>query len=260
MHEIEFLESVFFGLLQGLTEFLPVSSSGHLAVFDKLFHYAPEGGFLFRVVAVHLATLIAVVVVFRREILSLFTTSRSVLLLIILGTIPAGVFGYLSRDFFEHASCNMVLVGLGFLTSAFFLILGGKHASGRKDLRDLSARDAIAVGFAQALAIIPGVSRSGLTISMGQYRGAAGRSAASFSFLLMIPAVGGAALLDAKDMVACGLEVPLGPVAVSFVAALVCGIIALKLLLRLLRRGNFSYFAYYLVPLGVVTIFWGLFF
>lgn len=254
---MEWLSAVLFGIVQSLTEFLPVSSSGHLTVFEKLFGYSREG-FLFRVVAVHVATLLAVLIVFRRDIALLLGANRKAIPLLLLASVPAGVFGFLSRDFFESASANMVLVGVGFLASAFFLLLGRSRGAGEKELSSLSAADSLVVGFAQALAILPGVSRSGSTISMALYRGATGASAASFSFLLMIPAVSGAALLDLKDLCATGVACNVGPVIVSFVTALLFGVIALKLLLGLLRKGKFSFFAYYLAPLGVAVLVWGL--
>jgi undecaprenyl-diphosphatase len=255
---VEILEAVLFGVVQGLTEFLPVSSSGHLALFNKLFGYAPEGSFLSSVVSVHVATLVAVVIVFWRDLLSLFTTNRKVILLLLLGTIPAGAVGLVTRDFFEDAGGNMVLVGAGFLTSALFLLLAGKNPGRDRELKDLSPGDSLAVGLAQALAILPGVSRSGSTISMARYRGAESTAAARFSFLLMIPAVGGAALLDAKELLTSAEQFNLVPTAVSFLAALGVSIVALRLLLGLLRRGRFSFFSYYLIPLAIATILYGL--
>jgi undecaprenyl-diphosphatase len=253
------LEAAIFGILQGLTEFLPVSSSGHLAVFNRLFAFASEGELLFQVVAVHAATLLAVVVVFRRDILLLFGANRKVLALLILGTIPAGIFGLLARDFFEAAGGNMVLVGTGFLASALFLLAAGRRAPGGKELGALSVADSLVVGFAQALAILPGVSRSGSTISMAQYRGADGSSAARFSFLLMIPAVGGAALLEAKDMLSNRATFEPVSTAVAFACAFVVAIGALKLLLGLLHKGRLAVFSWYLIPLGGACVVWGLF-
>lgn len=255
---MELLKAAVFGILQGLTEFLPVSSSGHLALFDKLFAFTPEGGFRFSAVSVHAATLLSVVIVFRRDILSLFGANRRLIPLLVAGTFPAGVFGLLSGDFFEHASSNMVLVGLGFMTSALFLLVGRRHGSGVKHIGNLSLLDSIAVGFAQALAILPGVSRSGSTISLAQYRGVENASAARFSFLLMIPAVGGAMLLDLREVISTGTDLKPIPITISFATALLTGIFALKLLLGLLRRGSFSYFCCYLLPLGVATILYGL--
>jgi undecaprenyl-diphosphatase len=258
---VELLKAALFGILQGLTEFLPVSSSGHLALFDRLLGYAPEGrgGFLFCVVAVHVATLFAVVIVFRREILSLFGSNRRVIGLLIIGTIPAGAFGFLIHDFFEQASSDLVLVGLGFLTTAFFLLAGRRTGKSKKDMASLTAGDSATIGFAQALAILPGISRSGSTIAIAQRRGVGSTAAARFSFLLMIPAVGGAALLDAREVLTGGGNCELLSVAVSFAAALVTALVALKLLLGLLKGGRFHYFSYYLIPLGILTALLGLF-
>lgn len=256
---MELLEAAIFGILQGLTEFLPVSSSGHLAVFNNLFGFAEEGGLLFQVVAVHAATLLAVVIVFWRDILMLFGTNRRVILLLVVGTVPAAAFGLLAKDFFEDAGGNMVLVGTGFLVSALFLLVARRRAHGEKKLVNLSLGDSLAVGFAQALAILPGVSRSGSTISMAQCRGAGGPSAARFSFLLMIPAVGGATLLEARGMLKGETACAPVPTIVSFVCAFVVAIFALKLLLRLLEKGSLAVFSYYLVPLGVASVLYGLF-
>jgi undecaprenyl-diphosphatase len=255
---VELLEAAIFGILQGLTEFLPVSSSGHLAVFNKLFGFASEGELLFQVVAVHVATLLAVVIVFWRDILSLFGTNKKVIALLIVGTVPAAVFGLLAKDFFEDAGGNMVLVGTGFLASALFLLGAGRRARGEKDLGKLTLADSLVVGFAQALAILPGVSRSGSTISVAQYRGADNPSAARFSFLLMIPAVGGAALLEAREILSGGTACEPASTAVSFVCAFVVAVFALKLLLRLLKKGRLSIFSYYLIPLGLVSVLYGL--
>ncbi len=255
---MKLLEALLFGIIQGLTEFLPVSSSGHLALFDKLFDYAPQGGLLLQVVAVHAATLLAVVIVLRRDIISLFSRNRRLIPLLVAGTIPAGVFGLLSGDFFESASANMLLVGQCFLTTALFLLLGSRRADKRRELGSLSLADSVMIGIAQAFAILPGVSRSGTTISLAQHRGVDSSSAARFSFLLMIPAVGGATLLKVRDVFTAGAQCELLPVAVSFIAALVVGIAALKLLLGILKKGRFFYFSYYLFPLGVATILYSL--
>lgn len=256
---MELLEAALFGIIQGLTEFLPVSSSGHLALFGKFSSFPPEGGLLLHIVSVHIASLLAVLIVFRRDILSLFTSHRKVILMLVIGTIPAGAFGLLSRNFFEQAGSSMVLVGMGFLVSALFLLLGDRKKEPRKELKKLSVIDSITIGFAQALAILPGVSRSGSTISSARYRGVQGFAAAKFSFLLVIPAVGGAALLDAAELLESGVCFDPTPMAVSFVTAFVVAVIALKVLLRLLKKGKFSYFSYYLIPLGIATISYGLF-
>ncbi len=256
---MELLKAAIFGILQGLTEFLPVSSSGHLAVFNKLFGFAGEGELLFQVVAVHAATLLAVVIVFRRDILLLFGANRKVIVLLVIGSIPAGIFGFLAKDFFEDAGGNMVLVGTGFLASAFFLLAAGRRTRGGKELGGLTAGDSLIIGFAQALAILPGVSRSGSTISMAQLRGADGPPAAKFSFLLMIPAVGGAALLEAMDMLSSGTMCKPAPTVVSFACSFVVAVFALKLLMRLLKKGRLAVFAYYLVPLGIASVVYGLF-
>ena len=251
---MELLKAALFGVIQGLTEFLPVSSSGHLAVFNKLFGYAPEEEFLFSVIAVHAATLLAVLIVFRRDIASLFTSKKRLIVLLIIGTIPAGLFGLLARHLVESATANMTIVGMGFLVTAFFLLTGNKLRKDEKTMKNISVADSISIGLAQALSILPGISRSGSTIAMAQTRSVTSDSAARFSFLLMIPAVGGATLLDMKDIFTVGIKCDALLVGVSFIAALAVGIVSLKLLLGLLAKGRFFYFSYYLIPLGLLCM------
>ena len=255
---MELVRAAIFGIIQGLTELLPVSSSGHLAVFNHVFGYSPQEEFLSHVVLVHAGTLLAIALAFGRDILGLFTRNRRLIPLLAAGTVPAGVFGILARDFFGAISANMVLVGIGFLATAAFLLLAARPQAAAKNIDALSLTDAVAVGLAQALAVLPGVSRSGSTICVAQGRGADASCAARFSFLLMMPAVGGATLLDARGLLACGHSWDILPAAVSFAAAFAAAACALKLLMSLLRRGRLFYFSCYLVPLGIAVMLYGL--
>ncbi len=245
------------GLLQGFTEFLPVSSSGHLVLAQHLLGLDPPEVALEAVL--HLATLVAVVGYFHRALRELARglvspgggTERSYLGSLALGTLPIAVVGYLFREGIKGAFTSPSTVGWMLLVTAAALGLAGWRASRarREELRPL---DAFVVGLAQAVALLPGASRSGLTISAGILRGVSPQEAARFSFLLSLPALLGAgllALLEAPPPLAPGEAEGL---ALAGLMALISGLAAIHLLLRLLRR--LPWFALYCLVLGLLIL------
>jgi undecaprenyl-diphosphatase len=261
------LEIIVLAVVQGLTEFLPVSSSGHLVVANALLAAAgrPTAPDLIEVsVVLHLGTLAAVLVFYRREIRRLFTADRRALVPLAIATIPAGVIGvYIEKGLPESAK-NFILesplvAGLMFLATAAGLWWAARRQPGDLHYAELRPAPALAIGCLQALAILPGISRSGATIVGGLGAGLRRESAAAFSFLMAIPVIGGAGLL--KGLVALehgGTSTPLPTLAAGFTVSMLVGLGALWLLLRMLRRGRLELFVYYLVPLGIAVTAWQL--
>jgi len=237
--------AIFLGVVQGLTEFLPVSSSGHLALVGKYFDIG-QPGIIFEVF-LHVGTLLAVVWHLREKILRL---TRKDILLVILGSIPVGVVGILFGSIVEGTFSIIKLTGFAFLISAFLNYQTDKSVGSREAL---DKYDAIVIGIMQAVAVIPGISRSGATIFAGSKMNLAKTSAAEFSFLLSIPAILGANLyefLKHSDSESFSLGLAL----IGFAAAFFSGIIAINVLMNVLVRKKLRFFSYYLIFLGIVTI------
>lgn len=262
------LQAFILGIVQGLTEFLPISSSGHLVLFQRLFGLQ-EGVVTFDI-AVHLATLIAICVVFKDDIIYLLKNPFSKLtFLIIVGTIPAILFGAFLKKHIDFLFESGSSLGFEFILTAVVLLYSESVKGRDKKLEGTSYVDAFLIGVAQAVAILPAVSRSGLTISGALWRGLNREFAAKFSFLLSIPAILGAAVLDFKDVFdvqtgATGFGVDVLPLIVGMVAAAISGYFAIRFMLRLLTRGNMKGFAYYVLILAALILtdqlFFGLFF
>ncbi len=256
-------EAALLGLLQGLTEFLPVSSSGHLVLGQTLLGVRLPGvGFE---VAMHVATLVAVLFVYRRRAGRLFTglftgrrEAREYVALLLLASLPAGAAGLLARPFFEGVFERPTLVAALLLLSGGFawvidrvarqqmaLCAVAEPGSGDGPRGQPSVLGALAVGGAQALAILPGISRSGSTVAAGAATGVDVVSMAEFSFLLSVPAIAGAALLQLLGSASEAESIGGVPIAIGFVTAAVSGVLAIRVFLRLLRSRHFRWFAYY---------------
>lgn len=256
------------GAVQGLAEFLPVSSSGHLAILQRLFGLNPDGLLFFDIV-LHLGTLVAVCSVFYKEIFALFKKPFKTLLYLVAATAPAGVVGLLfSRfDFLE----KYVLAGnfAGYFLAAAFLITAAVLYSAelyakrtRKSL-PLNGRVALSMGFAQAVAVLPGISRSGSTIAAGTFAGGSREEVSRFSFLMSVPIIlSGFALELIKTFtyqptacVASGQEGQFGLcVGIGFAAAAVFGLFSIKIMLKAIKKANYKWFAIYLAILSAVCI------
>ncbi len=251
------LDAVILGLLQGLTEFLPVSSSGHL-VLAKHILSVELPGVSFEII-VHIGSLLAILIYFRSRlwtlVRSLFDRSlqseRKIVSYLILATVPAGVLGVLLEDFFEDVFAQPVYAGWALIVTAFIL-MSTRWAT--RPSRDLTWSPALMMGFAQALAILPGISRSGSTISAGLHAGLKPSVAAEFSFLMAIPVIGGATLLKAKELLGVPPEL-LGQYALGAIISFVTSMVAVYLVLAVLRRGRFEYFAYYCFVAGGVALY-----
>lgn len=250
---MSYFDAVILGLVQGLTEFLPVSSSGHL-VMAQAFLGVPSPG-VFLEVALHLATLISVMVVYRRRlgqlIVGAFRRDRDALRyigLLILATIPVAVIGFLFRGPIENAFDTPYVTGFMLLVTGG-LLWSTSWGDADRPHDETRTRHAVFMGLIQCLALLPGISRSGSTIAAGLWSGLRGERAAEFSFLMSLPAIGGAALLQAAELegsIALG-----GPLIAGFVVALVSGVAAIRSLVWLVQRQGFHHFAWYVWAVGL---------
>lgn len=273
-------EAIMQGIIQGLTEFLPVSSSGHLSLYQHFTGNSGEGALLFSA-ALHLGTLVAVFTAFRKTIWELikelgfmikdiFTGKfkwkemnpprRAIIMMIIslLMLIPF----YIFKDFFEGVSedSDIIVEGICFLYTATILFLSDRCVKGNKKFGDITVKNAVTVGAFQGVALLPGVSRSGSTISGGLFCGFERETAVQYSFILGIPAILGGCLLQVKDAVdqkAMDIE-PLN-FAVGFIVSAIVGICAIKMVNWLVKSDKFKIFAVYTLILGVVVIGIGIF-
>lgn len=274
MNDLSMLKAVFLGALQGATEFLPVSSSGHLVIAQGLMGVKLEnGGLLAFDVCLHFGTLLAIVAVFWRELVQMVRSlvrlrpsdepyvptglsmreARRLALLLIVGTIPAGVLGVLFKDFFESLFSSVEAAAAMLLVTGVILWFTRYARSRDIGLSRMTWMQAILIGVAQAIAIIPGISRSGSTIAGGLYQGMERASAARFAFLLAVPAIGGAGILQIKDLASVSSEI-LWSIVVGTLVSFLVGIAAIKWLLGVVRRGRFSWFAYYCWAAGLATL------
>lgn len=253
------LAVIIWGLVQGLTEFLPISSSGHLVIVPA---FLAEAGLdisppSLEVSAVlHLGTLVAVLAYFRQDVLRVLrfrsdSEGRKILILVAVGTIPAlvGLPLETSLDRFQETVSN---VGWTLMATGVILLIGQRVARGARDLTEGRIPDAVVVGVAQAFALIPGISRSGITISAGNGRGFRPVEAARFSFLLGIPAIAGAGLSQLPDVINGGQLG--GEVLVGLLVAALSGYFAIAWLLATLRRTGLAPFAVYCLAVGLTTI------
>jgi undecaprenyl-diphosphatase len=258
-------EIVILAVIQGLTEFLPVSSSGHLVVGNAVLNalgYPPAEDLLEVNIVLHLGTLASVLAFYWREIWRLVGSDRRVVPLLVVGTIPAALVGVPLKKLAPEVLESPLLTGCMFPVTAMLLLWASRRSEGDRQYRDLSYRSTLAIGLLQALALLPGVSRSGSTIAGGLATGLDRQSAGTFAFLLAIPAIGGAGALELVDLVqqsaSSGTRTPVDTLAVGAIVSAVVGWMALSWLVRWIRAGRLADFAWYLIPLGVVVVAWQL--
>lgn len=271
---MEYIKSIILGIVQGLTEFLPVSSTGHLTIFQQFFNL---GGSEIPLcdVCLHLGTLVAVFIAFRKTIYnliidffkmlgSIFTGKYSyknsppyqkMIVLLIAALIPL-FFILPLKDTVESLFKNVKFVGAFLIVTAVILYIGDRAVKGKKTMENATIKDSLTVGIFQAVAVLPGLSRSGSTITGGLLSGFSREFAVEFSFILSIPAILGAAILSIKDVVSDGTvdKLILLPYIAGAVVAAVAGFFAIKLITYLVKKDKFGYFVYYCAAVGVITI------
>jgi len=270
---VDLLKALILGALQGATEFLPISSSGHLVLVPWWLGW-DQSPLVFDV-AVHWGTLLAVLVYFWRDWRDLLRAGLNtlrhprnqdpdtrLLWLLVLGTIPAALAGGLLEDQFASAFGKPALVAALLLVTALLLVFSERHYTGTRSLSELNVRDALFIGAAQAVAILPGISRSGSTIAAGITRGLPRTVAARFSFLLAVPIIFGAGVKQALDLLLTDEALAEGmqsAIAVGFVTAAVVGFVCIWFLMRLLQRWRLYGFAVYCAVFGTVSLLVALF-
>ena len=261
---MSWFEALILGLIQGLTEYLPVSSSGHLAIGQALFGMNDGADNLMFTVAVHVATVLSTIVILWSEIdwilKGLFkcelNAETKYVLNIIVSMIPVGIVGLFFKDQVEEIfGSGLLVVGFCLLITASLLLFSYYAKPRQKE--HISWKDALVIGIAQAIAVLPGVSRSGSTIATGLMLGNKKESLAQFSFLMVIPPILGEALLDVLKMtkgedVMGGIEAL--PLAIGFLAAFLSGCVACKWMINIVKKGKLIYFGIYCAIVGVVTI------
>jgi len=252
-------EAIALGIVQGLTEFLPVSSSGHLVLMQKIFGTAALEGttnpqLLFFDTMLHVGTLIAVVVVLWKDILGLFKKPLNTLLYLIIATIPAVIFTLFLSDFVAHAFGGQYL-GFAFLFTALLLVVAELIAKRVGNRRELRFGSALTMGIMQAIAILPGISRSGSTLAGGLACGVERQKTARFAFLMSIPAIIGGALFNGYDAVTSNaLTIQWAPMLLGMACAAITGYIAIRFMLALISKKRLWGFAIYVTVVGVFVL------
>ena len=282
------LQAIFMGLIQGLTEFLPVSSSGHLAIFQQLFGIETDTGVLFEVL-LHLGTLVAVCIVFWKDFKNLVihgigliidvcmnirtfimnkinkqdhkyrrlitNAYRKFAALVIVTTIPTGIIGIVFSSWIEMASNTLIVPGICLLITAILLLFVDGRPNGRKKAKATTYKDAGLIGLAQGVATLPGISRSGATISACLFLGLDRSFAVKYSFLASIPAILGANILELRHI---GSDAVNGGLILNYfigmIVAGVIGFVCIKIMINVVKRAKYEYFAYYCAVIGVISI------
>ncbi len=263
---MNWIEALILGIVQGLTEFLPVSSSGHLEIGKHLLGVEATDNLSFTIV-VHGATVLSTIVVFRKDILKLITglfsfkwnEETQYIFKIAVSMIPIAIVGVFFKDYVEelfNTDKILLLVGLMLLVTAALLAFTFYAKS--KD-KEVSFKDAFIIGIAQTIAVMPGISRSGSTIATGLLLGNKREAVARFSFLMvLIPILGENILSLLKDDVASTGSIGALPLIVGFIAAFISGLLACKAMINLVKKGKLIYFAIYCAAVGLVAILWGI--
>ena len=248
------LDAILLGIIQGLTEFLPISSSGHLVLGQMILDVELPGNGL--EVVTHLGTLLSVLCIFYKEISSLILNitdkeTRKYIFYLMLGTIPAVIIGFGAKSYISELFDSTQAVSIGLMFTGLILFFSQKI---KKSSVPIDNKKALLIGITQAIAIIPGISRSGITICTALALGISGKNAAKFSFLLAIPAISGAGLLMTLDSQSDFTIIPFSSLVVAFLSSFVVGYVCLKWLLNLLESGKFYFFGYYCFVIGLTVL------
>lgn len=249
------LEMLILSVVQGIAEFMPISSSGHLVLLQTFFGSLPDT--MLVNIVLHAGTLLSICVVYYRQILALLSSHRRVIWLMFIGTLPAAVFGVTIKLLFEDVLINPWLTSCMLIITGCGLLWIQKQPEGPTDYSEMTWKQALGIGCFQAIGVLPGISRSGATIFAGLLLGLNRQSAATFSFLLAIPAILGATVLELKNIFEMDpAQSPrlllLGGAMISFLV----GCFALLWLMHWIRKGKLYYFAYWCIPVGILSLVW----
>ena len=276
---MSYFEAVILGLVQGLAEFLPISSSGHLALLQQAFGVSEDKVLLFAVL-LHVGTLISVFIVYWKDIWALIVELcltikdlctgkglrlaerpvRKLGVMIIVATIPTAVIGLAFSDFFDSLYTSVIQIGVGLIITGFLLVLAEKMGEGNRGIQQMNFRNAIFIGLVQGVAICPGISRSGSTLFGSLICNLDRKFAVKFVFLISIPSILGSAVLETPAAIEAGVTAAeLGPILVGMLVAAVSGLVAIKTMIKIVSDKKLSYFSYYVWVLGVIVVLYGLF-
>ena len=274
-----YFEAVILGLVQGLAEFLPISSSGHLALLQQFFGIDETKVLLFAVM-LHVGTLISVFIVYWKDIWELIVELcltikdlctgkglrlderpvRKLGVLIIIATIPTGIIGVLGGDFFDSLYTSIVPIGVGLIITGFLLVMAERMGSSSRGLEKMNFRNAFFIGLVQGIAICPGISRSGSTLFGSLICNLDRKFAVKFVFLISIPSILGSAVLELPDAIEAGVTAAeAGPVIVGMLVAAVSGLVAIKSMIKIVSDKKLSYFSYYVWVVGAFVVLLGIF-
>ena len=251
---MEMIQSIILGVVQGITEFLPISSSGHLVIIPWLFNWKDMG--LTFDVALHLGTLISIVIYFWQDWFEILKNWKKPLLWLILAAcLPAAAVGFIFEDYFETTFRNPLFVGVFMILMGLLLFAAEILGKMRRDIKDIGLKDAFFIGFSQVLALMPGVSRSGITMTAGVFSGLNREAAAKFSFIMSVPIIAGAGLFKLRHIIVHGLpQAEAIPFYVGFISSAIAGYFVIKYLLAYLRRHTFYVFVWYRLIVGIAII------
>lgn len=276
---VTFIQAIILGLAQGLAEFLPISSSGHLALLQYFFDISAENVLPFAVL-LHLGTLLSVFVVYWKDILDLLrelcacikdictgkglrinaNPTRRLGFMIIVATIPTAVIGLAFNDLFAGLYLSLYAIGFGLLITGTILVIAEKMAKGRKRVEQMKFRNAVLVGLMQGIAIWPGISRSGSTLFGGLITGLNREFAVKYAFLISIPSILGSVIVEAPDAFSSGMSMgDLGPVIVGVIVSAISGFFAIKTMIRVVSNKKLTGFSIYTWALGALVLLYAVF-
>ena len=277
---MSYFEAIILGLVQGLADFLPISSSGHLALLQQWFGIQEDKVLLFAVL-LHVGTLISVFIVYWRDIaeliVELFLTIKDLCtgkglrlqerpvrklgIMIIVATIPTGIIGILFNDLFDSLYNSIIPIGIGLIITGFLLVMAERMGASNRGIEQMNFRNALFIGTVQGIAICPGISRSGSTLFGSLICNLDRKFAVKFVFLISIPSILGSAVMEAPAALESGFDMAqLGPVLVGMIVAAVSGLIAIKTMIKIVSDKKLNYFSYYVWALGLIVTCYGIFF
>jgi undecaprenyl-diphosphatase len=267
---LDIIGAIILGAVQGVSEFLPISSSGHLAIVQSLMGVDP--GLAFDTI-LHIGTLVAVFMFFWNDIISILKgfirslgdipngnfmneimkdKDKKYAWLIIIGSIPTAIIGILLKSAVESVLSGTLYVGIFLLVTGALLYYSEKSPSGKTDIKDMSIKQSLIIGTCQGISVFPGISRSGSTIASGLFEGLEREFAARYSFLLSIPAILGALLVQVKDIAV--IDISAGVIIAGFVSSVIFGYLSVRLLMKMIKGWSLNIFAYYCWIVGILTI------
>lgn len=275
-----YIEAIVLGLVQGLSEFLPISSSGHLALLENLFEIKEES-VLFFAVLLHIGTLVSIFIVYHEDIYALIKELgllfkdifsgkglrieerpiRKLGIMIIVSSIPTAIMGLLFSNFIDRVFGSLIVISICWIITGFILFLSEKLKSNNKEIQGMKYRNAIFIGICQGFAIMPGISRSGSTIVGSLVTGLKREFAVEFAFLISIPAILGSAILEFPKAIKAGIDPStIGPMIVGFLVAAISGYFAITTMIRIVSKHKMIYFSYYVWVIGVGTFIYSILF